>query len=839
MSNNTMSIEKDMSTSSNVRYQQMLQINDKNKKNTIRKFPNEVNAVHVRPDMSFRDQTMTNKYMEPLKIEGGTIRNESLCPANNAKITALDMERLETKTGVFSEPEHEFTEISWENDSIFEPLRRDSIFIPMSTLDYEGSINLLIPDDPTLFYYDYTNNRRDDLRRSFLIRDCEFSPYARLGVFNFSPIFQDTDLKTEWRTFGLKEKYKQAYEIQRSIFQYTAIMFKIWFPNDCTSELETELYNYGFTKRIAEIFNLKMKQGAYTVEHDQSFLKLVMNSNHLHWYKSPYTTRYDKLKFCSTYPTLLGIDFTEENKNDKDKNLERLINDEESIESDKIFYYVDYKVNGKSINLTINNISTTLYNSLLKKDVNTILSAQKMKYLVYLWRFQNSLCLYLENFVEAYEESLKNVNGDITKALNLERGLDNNNVTYDSNNMDNGQMKDFDEIKESINKDIPYDLSMENVLSPIRRYLSNLQKLKSTYMNIVEAALGARYFSNPDNRFSSTSIIDHSFVSFKPAFKNFLAIRYVGGPILDQKNVVVERYKENEYGQLVENSASIDTISGKSIVFRYGIFTIFLARANKISDRSAAIAKDESPMNKSDIIFDHVIVTWENNYIEFSSTSEIGDFWYEAYHTKGQGNVKGIERDSSCVMIRFRPEMNIKYDYSTNQKLNNVDNIHKLFSSCFYILDIYFTDDPIHITRPEVNQEKNIITIDAENQMRLVYGLSMRQITDDENTRYKYSYILKKGTITDNSGKRIGYDRARYKGGNIFADVSEKHKKYANTQILNIIRNEEKDQEIVQDDEWRTLIGNPGTNNIGKDDTKVMVEEKEPENNENQEQNKE
>lgn len=786
-------------------------------------------------DMSFRDMTGANKYMRPLNINAKDkrIEGEFLCAANIAKMN-LEMTKLNNKIGLYNGANYDLNrEVCWRGDFVINPLPIN-VNLPLDTFNVNNAINYLLPTDPKIFYYDYTNEKEHDFKRNFLIRQCEFSPYGSLPVHGFCPIFiekEDASGNT-WYTFGLAQKFQEVYDIQQSIKNYTATVIPAWFP-ECTEKVKESLKEYGLSEIIAKAYKLDLEEDSYSGEHDMAFLKLVLTSSKLTWYKSELKKPYDKTRLY------MSGDYVD------DKNFSTLVNDKEKMEvlSSEVIYYVitDEKYH------TYDKIADDIADDIGVKRTDK--NMKKFRFLCYLWCFQNSLCIALEEFMAMYEGKLPKVDEEKLKRLvdiDKKRASEDKNAVKDMNtacitpdNVDVSYEKDVEEFnniknildevliaKKKAEKSKDKKAKMEVVDNgPMWSLISKFERYTKFHKMVCDIALASKHLSIPENNFKGSDVIWHKFISFTPSFKKFLFINYKGD-IAEPDNVAAatEDDYRNNFGQILipeePEESNKSSINGKSVVFKYDIFTIFLYVARKGKDRTAGITKEGGRNNKSDLEFERVIVTWENNFIEFSNTSGNDKIWYEAYHTYGQGVVKGLSNgfekvSSDCVMIRFRPEMNITYKYKEKDVLEKNDRIHMLFKLNFYILDYYFSYADIQFIEPEVDMEHNRITTYPDDDLVLRYALTkdIEHATDKEGNvysrdAYKYSVVSFYEDVNNNKNVYFAYD----KEGRLFEnDVIKDPKNDRDWTLSEIIERaregEGRNDQIMRDEDWLRLIG--------------------------------
>lgn len=814
-------------------------------------------------DMSFRDMTGANKYMRPLNINAKDkrIEGEFLCAANIAKMN-LEMTRLNNKIGLYNEADYNLDrEVCWKGDSVNNPLPFN-INLPLDTLNVDDAIDYLLPRDPKVFYYDYTNDKADDFKRNFLIRQCEFSPYGALPVHGFCPIFiekEDASGNT-WYTFGLAQKFQEVYDIQQSVKNYTAIVFPAWFP-ECTEEVKKSLNEYGLSDIIANAYKQTLEEDSYSEEHEKAFLNLVLTSKKLTWYKAKLKKPYEKMRF------FMSEDYVNE------KNFTPLVNNKEDMErlSSEVIYYVN-------INESYENIADGIADDIGVKRTDK--NMKKLKFLCYLWCFQNSLCIALEEFMAMYEGKLPNVDKEKLKRLveiDKKRASEDKNAVKDMDtacitpdNVDVSYKKDveefnniknsFDEVliaKKKAEKSKDKKAKMEIVDNgPMWSLISKFERYTKFHKMVCDIALASKHLSIPENNFKGSDVIWHKFISFTPSFKKFLFINYKGD-IAEPDNVAAatEDDYRNNFGQILipeePEESTKNSINGKSVVFKYDIFTIFLYVARKGKDRPAEIEKEGGRNNKSDLEFERVTVTWENNYIDFSNTPGNDKIWYEAYHSYGQGVVKGLSNglekvSSDCVMIRFRPEMNITYKYKPKDVLEKYDKIHMLFKLNFYILDYYFHYADIQFVEPEIDMEHNRITTYPDDDLVLRYALTrdVEHSKDNQFTRdaYKYSVFSLCRDVNGKKNALFGYNK---EGNQVMANAIKNPQGDYEWELSEMIdrarEGEGRHDLIMKDEDWLRLIGvSEKVPEINKDETKEVSSDKmEEENNENNKDNDE
>ena len=268
------------------------------------------NEVIVHPDLTYRDLICTNKYMRELVCEEKKIEGEAMCKANTSKMNTnlikIDnrlQDRL--KSCLYMEPKIVFSDITWKDDYVQNPLF-DIVNMSPSVFNFRDSfsdsVDSLICTDPSLFFYDYDNSIADSFKRNLLVNEFEFTPYARMPVFSFSPIFSYSNETDVWYTFGLKQKFDLIYDIQLSFTGYTAKMLKHWFGSMIDSKILESVEKSG----LAEVFKgtlqrdneiVPLVRQSYTYDFGKMFLNLVLNSQYLHWYKAPVRTPYEKIKY--------------------------------------------------------------------------------------------------------------------------------------------------------------------------------------------------------------------------------------------------------------------------------------------------------------------------------------------------------------------------------------------------------------------------------------------------------------------------------------------------------------------------------------------------------------
>lgn len=775
--------------------------------------------TNATPDMTFRDITATNKYMRQLTRQGKMLEGEADVDANRAKMNALNMQNLSVMNGIFSKAKENIREITWSGDYIESPLPKD-INIPLEDLNYDQSIDALLPIDPTVFFYEYSNRMTHAFRRNYMIRETEFTPYGRLGVFNFSPFF---DINGNWFTYGIREKYELASTLQERINAYTATMFGQWFPNDVKDKVFLQMLNkIGFTPYVANAYNTEVKTDSYNKAHNDKFLALLLNSSKLTWYQTvpTYVSQTDKQNQYSSY---INAKDDEKAKIKIDMSLERIINDSIDLVDDKIdlfpIKYVD-------IDKEYNDVAKAIHDKLIPSYVKEQ-DLIRFRYLVYLWSFQNNVCRTLAMFVEKYESLSEGFTVPVAKQSGKQ------DAVYTMNEM---------ATKTTEKKKLPkFDYIIEQTGNNVEKINKLFDKLAVDYRKIADAALGSVYLSDKNNFFNRYTRIHHKFISFFPRYDDLIFIDYKG-KVKDNVQVTTDNNSDqNSCGIIEENKKSNNFgIAGKSIVFKFDIFTIILDKAMLGEERSAKITKDKLN-DKSDITFENVIVLWDNNFIEFSNTGEDNTLWYEAYHTKGHGKVKNTKIDSACVMIRFRPDMNITYDYSTREKEQYLEKIHTLFRSCFYILDYYFTDENVYIGNVEKNDEgKNLVYTNTEDGIELTYSLTKQNNKYKFNLRDSYKPLIDEyGNPVMNEEGQQDFLRYVYYNDDYVTSIDMESVDPLNDPLYSVKKSfsekvvdlSGKMDEIVQDDEWQKLIGYQANNNIGKDDkhevdeSKVMEEE--------------
>ena len=294
----------------------------------------------------------------------------------------------------------------------------------------------------------------------------------------------------------------------------------------------------------------------------------------------------------------------------------------------------------------------------------------------------------------------------------------------------------------------------------------------------------------------------------------------------------------DEFGETVVKEKKVnylDLISGKSIIIKYGPFTIILYKVIQNVQRPAKLTQDKTRCNKSDVTFERVVVLWERNYFEFTSPENNGNMWYEAYHTTGQGEVKGVNCDSACIMFRFRPEMNIKYSYSKSDNEKELFKLHKLFSHAFYIMDYYFENLDIDFLSPLVEKKKNLIKVDLNDGLVIEESLTQENklIVCPDNNQYNKKYLSTKFIQAYKKSKDSIIPYCIYdknEGVLNFSDSELKDMKKVKDIINDCIFNEGDSNNIIQDDYWRAVIEKvPDSEKFDEvtiDDSKVVNNQK-------------
>lgn len=861
-------------------------IEEIDKDNTV-----EINAT---PDLSYRNHTAANKYMRVLNIQDGRLEGECRVAANIAKMNVdlIKVESDEIRSGMFLSPKYSFSEVTWKGDYISNPLYRETK-LPLESLNINDSIRFLLPKDPSIFFYDYTNNAEHDFRRSFLINDAEFSPFSRMPVFSFCPIFTSdpiTSKERRWYTFGLKQKYILIHDIQQNVKDYTIEMFSNWFSSEFTTDVKFNLNKYGLSKFISDyvekdpecIARFKKVNGkdeefhplstdSYTKDHQQKFLYIVLNSTSLHWYMSPLTNPFDKIKYY----------LNEQYKDDK-RFISLIDGDDEmsDYEQDTLVYVVNTYFG-------IGRIVQVLKDSLFKRDLNET-EMEQLKFLAYLWSFQNNLCYTFTKFVKLMEDSFSNyeqpdINTLISaegtfgnqEALHEATGInfDDDNDGNDGNGNNDGNDGDDNVIDDNgdinveqyvvivpdlklgkkemvinsssslkvaikkIFKKTRLDNLLESSLTEFSRLMAKFEPLFKQYSSICEVALRSRYLT--ENYFNKTYTIHHKFLKLTPSISDFVFIKYNGKNATEENNrEETNNLYKSDLGEIIsvekEKPKAKDPIKGKSIVFKYSIFTIILYNAERGESRTNSISKEGSRKDKSDLVFEKVIVLWGKNFIEFSNTEGDNKVWYEAYHTYGQGQVKGVDADSSCVMIRFKPDMNIssKYEYEDVDVANEIKYIHSLFHFTFYIMDYYFDDLDISFI-PVALEGKNLIVADIGEGINIVESLTKEEKEVEVNNktvkRNVYNLALQCSYAMDGD-TRTGY--CMYKDGALKYNSKVMERPKYNTResralkyIKDCLIDEGDHSNIVQDDLFNQITGGM-FDDIHKDDSENMDQEK-------------
>ena len=263
-------------------------------------------------DLSFRDLTATNKSMKTIEVIGDTINGE---PKKSSVFNVLNTDLIklpytvngeETDFGpdLFYTPSYNFKEVDWEDDEI--DLRSDAKKeLDLDYIDAAGinSIEDILPQDPSLYFYAYSNEKFDDVRRSALIRRFSFSPYAVLGVYNFSPIFESSKEAGVWYTFGLEHKFIDVYTIQRGMNTYIGNMICRWFGDKIDVTVKSTLGSEGLAYYIKQAYkNVDMNIISYGYDNDLSelFRTVVLCSSTLHWYESTVRKPEEKIHFTTS-----------------------------------------------------------------------------------------------------------------------------------------------------------------------------------------------------------------------------------------------------------------------------------------------------------------------------------------------------------------------------------------------------------------------------------------------------------------------------------------------------------------------------------------------------------
>lgn len=784
--------------------------------------------LHAIPDLSYRDMTATNKYMRKLSTADGKLEGECYVDSNVAKMNTdlIKVDSSEIRSGMFFSQQYGFSEVTWQGDEIYNPL---DIEIPLESLNIDNSINYLLPTDSTLFFYDYSNRDYHSFRRSFLINYDEFSPYSSLPVFSFCPIFTRDKISCAsrtWHTFGLRSKYILAIDLQQSVKEYTTIMFSKWFPTQFNEDVKKSLNDYGLTDYIAKALGLVVLQDSYSSEHYNNFLALVLNSKVLHWYNSDKTTPYEKLKFYIN------------GKHDTDKRFTALLSDSEHLEEDEdsLFYYIDSRV-------TPQRVTKLLIETLFNNNVSNVDKA-RLNFLAYLWWFQNRLCMFLAKFTKIVENSVSSYEQpDISELLEIETAQANDYTMNDISYGIDTAPKAVDlptEIAKVFKKPLSFDKQLDNTMGTLTTTIDALDSLVKNYVTICEVALRSKYLT--ENYFNKNYTIHHKFMTLSPKVSDFMFIKYNGKKEVEKEPEEEEEQKEgiykNEFGQIVvadrDRAKKADPIKGKSIVFKYSIFTIILYNAIKGESRGNRITKEEKK-DKSDLQFEKVIVCWGKNYIDFSNTEGDNKVWYEAYHTYGKGKTKGVDEDPSCMMIRFRPDMNIKYSYSAEEKANNVEFIHSLFRMAFYIMDCYFEELDISFIAARPERDHNVIRADIGEGIVIQEAMTKEEQEVEVNKQQvktdRYNLTMMRSYAVQGSGedeKKVVY--CAYKDGSLKYTSAMRNPEADSREsralkcIKDCLVDEGDHANIIQDDDWKQLTGDM-FDDIQRDNSNEMVQE--------------